>query len=122
MRNKITSREIYGKLTQTSNLHSMPLIDGDVIIWKIYVNAYIRAYCDSYDTCIELFDNLSDKSIIHWHPDEDDMFDELCSLGKEGNILVLRKTILGKRVCYIGPEDKMPESRNPSKMICFIQN
>lgn len=68
---------------------------------------YIRAYCDNYDTYIGVIGNsIMQGSSTHWHPDEDDMFDELYSIGKNGNILVIHKTLIGVGVFYIGEPDK----------------
>ncbi|MBQ7296209.1 MAG: hypothetical protein IJW86_08490 [Clostridia bacterium] len=76
------------------------------MIWKLYKNVYVRAYCDSYDICIDIISNsMLIGSIAHWHPDEDDIFNELYSLGKKGNILVLRR-FLTSGVFYMGEPDK----------------
>ena len=78
MRNSKTTKELYEKLIQMPDLHSTPELDGEILIWKLYENAYVRAYCDSYDTCIDIISNsILVGSLTHWHPDEDDMFEEL---------------------------------------------
>lgn len=116
MRNKKTTKELYEQLISMQNLHSEPELNGDVLTWKLFSNAYVRAYCNSYDTCIEITINNDILGFsTHWHPDEEDMFDELYSLGKKGNILVLKKYlfgILGVGVFYIGEPDKYRFSKN----------
>lgn len=103
MRNSITTKELYEKLIQMPDLHSTPELNDEILIWKLYKDLYVRAYCDGYDTCIDIIhSSLLKGSLTHWHPDEDDMFDELYSLGKKGNILVLRKSLIGTDVFYIG--------------------
>ena len=57
MKNSKTTKEIYEKLIQMPDLHSTPELDGEILIWKLYENAYVRAYCDSYDTCIDIISN-----------------------------------------------------------------
>lgn len=108
MRNSKTTKELYEKLIQMSDLHSAPEIEGEILIWSLYKNAYVRAYCDSYDTCIEIISTSISCPSIHWHPDEEDMFDELYSLGKKGNILVLKQFLMGMGtgVFYSGEPDK----------------
>ena len=102
-----STKELYEKLIQMSDLHSFPELDGEILIWKLYKNAYIRAYCDSYDTCIEIIDDSTlGGSLTHWHPDEEDMLEELYSLGKKGNILVLKKCLTGTGVYYMGKPQK----------------
>ena len=107
---------LYDKLLEMPDLHSKPKLDGEILIWKLYENAYVRAYCDSYDTCIDIISNsILIGSLTHWHPDEDDMFDELYSLGKKGNILVLKKYlfgILGDGVFYMGEPNKYRFNKN----------
>ena len=88
------------------DLHSVPELDDEILIWHLYSNAYIRAYCDSYDTCIEIISTSTFGPSMHWHPDEDDMFDVLYSLGKKGNILVLQNFLLGTGVYYMGDPEK----------------
>ena len=115
MRNSKTTKELYKKLLEMPDLHSAPELDGEILIWKLYKNAYIRAYCDNYDTCIEISGTFPYCPSMHWHPDEDDMFDELYSLGKKGNILVLKKYlfgILGVGVFYMGEPDKYHFDKN----------
>lgn len=126
MKNKKTTKEIYVRLISMQDLHSLPELNGDILIWKLFSNAYIRAYCDSFDTCIDIISNdVAIGSLIHWHPDEEDIFDELYSLGKKGNILVLKKHLLGVRVFYIGPSDKYRSSKSKKwhcgKLIYLVQ-
>lgn len=107
MRNSITTKELYEKLIQMPDLYSTPELNDEILIWKLYKDVYVRAYCDGYDTCIDIIhSSMFRGSLTHWHPDEDNMFDELYSLGKKGNILVLRKSLLGTGVFYIGALDK----------------
>ena len=114
MRNSKTTKELYDQIIQMTDIHSKPELNGEILIWKLYENAYVRAYCDSYDICIDIIGKFG--SITHWHPDDDDdMFDELYALGKKGNILVLRECLfgmLGTGVFYIGTADKYQFDKN----------
>ncbi len=115
MRNSKTTKELYEKLLEMPDLHSTPELDGDILIWKLYENAYVQAYCDSYDTYIGIIGTSLSYPSTHWHPDEDDIFDELYSLGKKGNILVLKTYlfgILGDGVFYMGEPDKYSFPKN----------
>ncbi len=108
MRNTKTTKELYEQLLQMPDLHSLPQLDGDILFWNLYKNAYVRAYCDSYDTCIEIISTSFACPSTHWHPDEIDMFDALYTLGKKGNMLVLKKSLLGTSVFYSGPSENFP--------------
>ena len=108
MRNTKTTKELFEQLLEMPDLHSVPELDGEILIWKLYKNAYVRAYCDSYDTCIEIISTSFTCPSTHWHPDEDDMLDELYLLGKKGNILVLKSFLMGMGtgVFYLGEPEK----------------
>ena len=112
MRNSHVTKELYEKLLEMPDLHSVPKLDGGILIWHLYNNAYIRAYCDSHDTCIDIISTSNFAPIIHWHPNETDMFDELYFLGKKGNILVLRNSLFGMCVFYLGEPDKYRFNQN----------
>lgn len=116
MRNSKTTKELYEQLLLMPDLHSKPRLEGEILIWNLYSYAYVRAYCDSYDTCIDVIStSASVGSLVHWHPDEDDMFDELYALGKEGNILVLKKYLLGTGVFYMGEPQNYPFERRKKR-------
>lgn len=108
MRNTKTTKELFEQLLEMPDLHSVPELDGEILIWKLYKNAYVRAYCDSYDTCIEIIRTSFTCPSTHWHPDEDDILDELYLLGKKGNILVLKSFLMGMGtgVFYLGKPEK----------------
>ena len=108
MRNTKTTKELFEQLLEMPDLHSVPELDGEILIWKLYKNAYVRAYCDSYDTCIEIISTSFTCPSTHWHPDEDDMLDELYLLGKKGNILVIKSFLMGMGtgVFYLGEPEK----------------
>ena len=104
MRNSKTTKELYEKLLEMPDLHSKPELDGEILIWKLYKNAYVRAYCDSYDTCIDIISNSAFVgSLTHWHPEEDEMLNQLYSLGKKGNILAFNNSyFIRTSIFYIG--------------------
>jgi hypothetical protein len=108
MRNTKTTKELYEKLLKMPDLHSAPELDGEILTWKLYRNAYVRAYCDSYDTCIEIIRTAFPYLSTHWHPEEDDMLDELYLLGKKGNVLVLKSFFMGMGtgIFYLGESEK----------------
>ena len=109
MNTPITTKELYKKLIKLPDLHSVPQLEGDILIWKLYKNAYVQAYCIDNDTCIDIIsDSLWLGSLVHWHPDEDDMLEELYSLGKRGNILVIQKTMLATGIFYSGTPEQYP--------------
>ena len=114
MRTTKTTKELYEKLLEMPDLHSKPELHGEILIWKLYKNAFVRAYCDSYDTCIDIISNSAFVgSLTHWHPDEEDMFDDLYSLGKKGSILAFNNSyFIRKSIFYIGEPNNYPFDKN----------
>ena len=102
MRNTKTTKDLYDALMKKSDLHSFPVLDDKILIWQLYKDAYVRAYCDSYDTCIDIVSTSPACPSTHWHPEEGEMLDELYALGKKGNILVLKKYLTATGVFYLG--------------------
>lgn len=101
------SRELYKMLMHTQGLHSFPQLKDDVITWELYDSVYLETYMNEYDTCIDIISkNAFHGSYMHWHPDVEDIYGELCTLGKKGNILVLRKRLGGAETYYIGEPNK----------------
>lgn len=105
----MTTREIFDRLISKSDLHSAPAIYDNILVWQLYKNAYVQAFCYDGDTSIDIIGNsVFSGSIMHWHPDEEDMIDELYALGKKGNMLVLKKSLLGTSIFYSGPCENFP--------------
>ena len=108
----MTMKDLYGALCQKTDLHSLPELYDSVLIWRLYPNAYIQASCDGGDATVHVMgDSLVSGSLMHWHPEPDDLVELLYSLGKKGNILVLKKSLLGTSTVYMGPPEQYPLSR-----------
>ena len=105
MRNSLSTKELYEKILEMPDLHSIPRLENNILIWDLYEDAHLEAYCDSYDTYIGIISS-SQSSSTHWHPDEEEMLNELYALGKKGNILVVKQFVLGTGVFYLGEPQK----------------
>ena len=105
----MTTKELYDALICKPDLHSHPTLHDDILIWHLYQNAYVQAFCNNGDTSIDIIgDSMFAASFMHWHPDEDDMISELYTLGKKGNMLVLKKSLFGTNIFYSGPSESFP--------------
>lgn len=105
----MTTKEIYDAIICKPDLHSSPKLYDNVLVWHLYENAYVQAFCNNGDTSIDIIgSSVWTGSIMHWHPDEEDMVDELYTLGKKGNILVLKKSLLSTSTFYSGPSENFP--------------
>ena len=46
------------------------------------------------------------ESIHHWHPCDEDLYDEICMLGTKGNVTVIHRSCFGdSRILYSGPRE-----------------
>ena len=107
----MTTQELYEALVSMPDLHSLPELHDDLLVWDLYKNAYIEASCNGPDTYVSIASmSLLRGSFMHWHPDEKDMVDELYTLGKKGNILVLKKSLFGTSTFYCGPSENSPHA------------
>ena len=129
----MTTQELYDALIQKPDLHSMPRLYDHVLVWHLYENASVQAFCNDGDTSIDIIGkSVWTGSIMHWHPDEEDMVEELYALGKKGNLLILKKSLLGTSTFYAGPPEGCPlAGKTPlhfgykkwdgGRLICFKQ-
>lgn len=102
-------KELYDVLIQMPDLHSSPTFNGDTLYWYLFENAYIRAYCKDTDFYIEIVGAaLSNSGSIRWHTDKNSMLQELYALGKKGNMCVIKKTLYGSSVFYMGNPSHYP--------------
>ena len=105
----MTTKELYDAIICKPDLHSHPVLHDNILVWHLYKNAYVQAFCHDGDTSIDIIGNsIFSGSIMHWHPNEDDMISELYALGKKGNMLVLKKSLFGTSVFYSGPAETFP--------------
>ena len=102
-------KELYELLIQMPDLHSAPTFNGNVLYWNLFKDAYIRAYSDNKESYIEIVGTaLSNSGTVRWLTDKNSMLHELYSLGKKGNMCVIKKTLLGSSVFYMGNPSQYP--------------
>ena len=105
----MTTKELYDAIICKPDLHSHPVLHDNILVWHLYKNAYVQAFCNNGDTSIDIIgDSMFAASFMHWNPDEDDMISELYTLGKKGNMLVLKKSLFGTSIFYSGPSESFP--------------
>ena len=86
-------------------------LDKGWIYWHIsdYVitigQDYIGIGKRATNSSLQLFD------ITHWHPEDDEILDDICLIGTKGNVTVVHDGLLVKTVLYSGPRDACPVKR-----------
>ena len=71
-------------------------------------------------TTKELYQMMINTDITHWHPDSNEIYDEICRIGKRGNVLVIKKNLLGETVLYMGEKEKCPYNPKIKKFLSKI--
>ena len=85
--------------------------DGEGIRWRIREDIQITLEVDPHDCYIgveKLLLGKIESGITHWHPTEYEIYDEVCKIGKRGNVLVLRQGAVSGAVLYSGGRDECP--------------
>ncbi len=112
----VNTHELYDLLMQTPELcGQFTLVSDHEIKWDIYEDFSVSIGVNKVDACIALDKMLFGRipnHFTHWHPDPEDIYDEICAIGTRGHVLVIRKFLLGEMVLYMGPEADCPYSPN----------
>lgn len=108
-----STKELYNKMLETSGICGKFELIDNTIFWNLFDGYEIQISIDPPDTYFgiakKLFGKITD-SIIHWHPNEEDVFQEVCAIGLKGHVLVIRKNLLCSSVVYMGKEGNSPYS------------
>lgn len=117
-----SSKELYDMMCQTPDLCGNFELDEDTgyIVWNLYEN--IRIGIDVYgtDCCFDVSRVVFGKvknSITHWHPDVLEIYDEVCNVGKRGNVMVLCSSpVRGSTELYCGRKEACPYKQNKKSL------
>lgn len=109
------SKELYEMMLQTPNLCGTFELtdDGEKIVWHLYENIKIEINVDSqgcYFGVSKLLFGKIESGITHWHPSIFEIYDEVCNIGKRGNVMVLRSTVGCGALMYSGSKADCPYS------------
>ena len=106
--------EVYVKMLHNSNLAGSYKVADGHIIWQLF-HGYTLDIASEYIGINKLLLGKGTESIYHWHPDDEDLYDEICRLGTRGNVTVIHLFgpggILGSSLIYIGPKCDCPIKR-----------
>ena len=113
MRIPQSAEDLYGMMRDTPDLcGEFDLTeDGEGIRWRIREDIQITLGDDPHDCYIgvdKLLFGKIESGITHWHPTEYEIYDEVCKIGKRGNVLVLRTRAGSGAVLYSGSRDECP--------------
>jgi hypothetical protein len=111
----MTVQELFHALISMPDLHSHPQLQGDILVWNLYKTAHVLVCCRNGDISVSVESNSLFRGTLHrWHPGEEDLLQELYTLGKKGNILVIKQTFLSTEPFYCGPAGDYPQADRKS--------
>ena len=106
------ARELYDMLMRTPDLCGMLTLVGDHgLDWELYEGFTVSIGINRREGYIGIEKRLAGKitdGLTHWHPALDEIYGQLCIMGRPGNVLVIRRNPLFCGVVYRGPESECP--------------
>lgn len=108
-----TSKELYEMMLQTPDLCGRfeLLSEDESIIWDLYEDIRIEIGVDSencYFGVSKMRFGKVETGLTHWHPTSFEIYNEICKIGKRGNVLVIRTFMGGASVLYMGNKQDCP--------------
>lgn len=102
-----TTKNLYDMMLLNKKLGGQyKFIDNEIIVWKFDDVTYEISMDDREGYFRVLKNNKFKLEIAHWHPDEYEIYDEICKIGEKGNVLVIKTLLGGAYISYMGPKDK----------------
>ena len=117
-----TAEQLYAMMRDTPDLCGEFELteDGEGIRWRVREDMQITLGVGPYEGYIGVERLLLGKigsEITHWHPSAFERYDEVCEIGKRGNVLVLRQRAGSGAVLYSGRRDECPYK--PDQKVLF---
>lgn len=108
-----SSKELYDMMLQTPFLCGKFYLsdDGKSVVWDLYENIKLEISLEESECCFSVSKTIFGKvesGITHWHPTAFDVYEEICKIGKEGNVLVIRTRLGASSVLYMGDKRCCP--------------
>jgi len=107
------TKELYEKMLATPELCGKFELVDKTIFWDLFdgynIQISIEPPATHFSIEKKLFWKITD-TVTHWHPEQEDIYDEVCKIGLKGNVLVIRKNILFTSTIYMGKEELCPYS------------
>ena len=104
-----SSADLYDMMQKTPDLCGEYALteDGESIRWRVREDIQITLGY-GYISAERLLLGRIESEITHWHPTAFEMYDEVCKIGKRGNVLVLRARAGSGAVLYSGRKEDCP--------------
>lgn len=117
-----STEELYGMMLETPDLCGRFELDKSAgsIIWNLSENIVIEIGVGTPECYIGINKSHGGKvggEITHLHPSVFEIYDEICKIGRRGNVAVLRASPVGSALLYAGREDVCPYPREKKLLL-----
>lgn len=113
------SKQLYEMMLNNSKLGGTIELIDDSIIWTFDKVIYC-IFIDFDEGIIEVLKNNKLKSpITHWHPNNYEIYEDICNIGERGNIIVIKTFLGSSSILYMGSAEKCPYQKNKRHLAKF---
>lgn len=110
--NQTTAKALYRRLLETPGLCSgLTQTDDNTLCWSLWdgFRMFVGIFPQDCSIVIEqLLWGRYPVRFTHWHLEQEELYQQLCDLGRRGNVLVLRQSWLGVATLYCGSAAECP--------------
>lgn len=113
-----TAQELYDMLQKTPDLcGSFQLVDGERIDYELN-DLLLEIDMDCISVCEQK--NGKTEGLTHWHPDNTQIYDDICNITRKGNVFVVKTFCGGASVLYAGDKKFCPYTKPTKKLFSRI--
>ncbi len=108
-----STKKLYEMMLKNDKLGGkFELKEDSVIVWTFEKVIYEIAI-DEFDGYFCVFkNNKLHSSITHWHPNNYEIYDDVCNIGEKGNLLIIKSFFNSEQVLYMGKPGKCTFNKN----------
>lgn len=101
------TEELYEMMLKNDKLGgSFKLESNDLIVWTFDQVIYEISLKDGDGYFGVNKNNKLKSNITHWHPDNFDIYEDVCNIGEKGNVLIIKSFLGSSFTIYMGPKEK----------------
>ena len=111
------AKQLYEQLLVTPDLcGTFELVNDDTLYWT-YKDLVLHISANHIDVSLNW---MKDKDLTHWHPDDFEIYDDVCSITKKNSVLIIKRAFGSSFVKYMGDKEKCPYVKTPKGALTFV--
>lgn len=105
-------KELFDMMKEIPNLcGEFYITENGNIEWNLYDPYKVEIYIEEDECCLDI------AGLMHWHPTLFELYDEIASLGKKGNVLVIRTFLTSAILLYEGNQEDCPYNEDSKVLL-----